>query len=298
MLIHGDKVVQDRAFVERLHAAGLDRVDRVLLTPHDRVVAWSRSSETAHIPGEKGVPGFYLKQYLYAPWMKRLRGFFRGTFFGMNRARAERRALLTLQSVGVPTVRPVAVGERRILRLLAMCFLVTEEVPGAENLTSFMQNMASSVQKMTPAYRRQMCRRLAREIETMHAAGMSHGQLFFRNILIRDGIDGAPEFFFLDAEPIARYKRAGNGKSWLVRELAQLAGSASPFVSKTDWCRFLRAYLNTAKFDRTAKEYIRAISRLVTAGLMHESQRARMNQRFRKWRACYEHELHAANTGT
>ena len=108
----------------------LDRTD-------GRVAAWSRSTETLHVPGVDGAPGFFIKRYYYPTWRKRLRGAFRGTFFGVHRGRAEYGLLQEMRRLGLPAVRPVAYGSRRIGHFLKACFLVTEEIPGARNLTSF-----------------------------------------------------------------------------------------------------------------------------------------------------------------
>lgn len=294
MLIHGDHIVTDRTFAARLNAAGLERVDDILSAVHDAVVAWSRSSETVYIPGTDGTPGFYLKKYLYQSWRKRIRGFFRGTFLGVNRARAERRALLALQSAGSPTVRPVAAGERRILRFLDACFLITEEVPNAVNLTTFMQERKRNDRTIAPQYRRDMSRALASDVQAIHEAGLSHGQLYFRNILIRTGIDGRPEFFFLDAQPLDQLRRVRTGRAWLYRELAQLAASAAPFATRSDYCRFLRAYLRSKKLKAAGKQTYRSVAQLVGSAAAHEQQRVRMNRLFDQWRARFTREKAAA----
>lgn len=283
MLILHDSLRMDPAYAERLAACGLDRVDQVLARTEGRVVAWSRTTDTLFVPGVHGRPGFYLKRYFYPTWKKRLRGFFRGTFLGFNRARAEFRSLKSMAASGVPTVRPVAVGTRRLFRMLTACFLITEEVPGAANLTTFAQEVRERRRMLPPGLRRQCVRSLAAELAAMHAEGVSHGQLFWRNILIRRGVSGNPEYFFLDAQPLSRFERVGHGPTWWIRELAQLTASAVPYLSRTDAVRFMHAYFRVSSLTPLLKQHLREMLRLAQEHDRHERQRIKMDRLFTLW---------------
>lgn len=283
MLIRDDFMQTDPAYAQRLRTCGLDRVETVLARSDDRVAAWSRTTDTVYVADPAGGPGFYLKRYYYPTWRKRWRGALRGTFFGVNRAAAEAGALRSLAAAGVSTVRPVAVGGRRGLGLLRACFLITEEVPAAVNLTSFAQNLAEGGCSLPLKERRLFARQLAADVAAMHAEGRSHGQLFWRNTLVRRGVDGEPEFFFLDPQPIRRIERVGPGPAWWVRELAQLAVSAAPFVRRTDWCCFLRCYFNARKLTPEMKRHAHSIFQLSREHRRHERQRIKMNRLFKRW---------------
>lgn len=266
---------------EALRAAGLDRVEAVLQRIAGRVVAWSRTTDTLHVPGPAAAPGFFVKRYYYTPWRKRLRGLFRGTFLGEHRAQAEFRWLNAMRALGISAVRPVAWGERRVAHFVAACFLITEEVPEAVNLTTFASEVRAGRRELSPAQRSAMVRRLAAQLAEMHAAGFAHGQLFWRNILVRLGPDGGPEYFFLDAEP----PRRGPGRNPRIwhDELVALAASAVPFTTLHERLRFLRYYDGSRRPRAQQRDRLARIAADAQRLARHEQQRIKMNDLFEAW---------------
>jgi hypothetical protein len=277
----------DPAYEAALEACGLTRVDAILARTDGRVVAWSRSTETMHIPGPDGQPGFYLKRYYYPSWRKRLELAFRGTFLGAHRGLSEFVALQALRLLGIPAARPVAYGARRVGHFVVACFLITEEVPRACNLTTFARHVRDGRRLVSLAQKRQMIRGLAAGVAAMHAAGFFHGQLFWRNILIRQNPDGTAEFFFLDAHPRWRLRAGRNG--WK-RELGQLACSATPFTSRTDRLRFLRAYAQADRLTPQLKQQAREIATLAETWRHHERRRIKMDRLFEEWNRLFAAE--------
>jgi hypothetical protein len=273
----------DPAYRERLRACGLDTVPRVLARVEGRVAAWSRSTDTLFVPGPAGTPGFYIKRHLFATWGRRLRGTFRGTFFGLDRGAAEYRVLEMMLNVGVPAVRPVAYGSRRCAHFLTSCFLITEEVPDAENLTTLATHVQSGRTRLTPAARRNLLVTLARQLAAVHSTGCSHGNLFWRNLLMRYGPDGNPEFFFLDPQPLHSWERLSPGTTWWQRELAQIAVSAGSFTTRSERLRFLRLYFGQHWPEGEFRDCIQKIEQLARGWRRHEERRIRMNTLFDAW---------------
>lgn len=273
----------DPAYRERLRACGLVTVGDVLSRVEGRVAAWSRTTDTLHVPSPDGGPGFYIKRHFYPTWSKRVRGMFRGTFFGMHRGQAEYSALESMRAVGVPAVRAVAWGARRSGHFLVACFLITEEVPDAQNLTTFAGAVQAGRVALSFERRRAMIYALAQQIALMHAAGCSHGNLFWRNILVRDGPDGRPEFFFIDAQPLRLWKRWNPVGGWWLRELAQVTVSAMPFTTRAERLRFVRQYLDGTRPSAELKAHFRQIEILADGWRKHEERRIRMNSRFDEW---------------
>lgn len=273
----------DPAYAAALRACGLADLASILPRIDGRVAAWSRSTDTIHIAGRPGEPGFYLKRYFYTSWRKRIRTMFRGTFFGTHRGQAEYRSLQAMRALGISAARPVACGVCRTGHFVTACFLVTEEVPEACNLTSFAREVATGRRSVTRAERIQMIECLARQVAGMHAAGFSHGQLFWRNILVRHGPDGTPEFFFLDAQPMPAWRRLGPGTTWWQRELAHLTVSALPFTTRTERLRFLLAYFEASELDEELRAYAREIAAQARGWQRHELQRIKMNDLFEEW---------------
>jgi hypothetical protein len=288
--MHTDHIRTDPAYSEALRACGLDRVEAVLTRLHGRVAAWSRTTDTLYVPGPDGGPGFYLKRYYYRRWRNRVRGMFRGTFFGTHRGETEFRTLGQMRALGIPAVRPVAYGSRRVGHFVTACFLITEEVPQAANLTSFACDAATGVRTVGPAQRRAMARQLAHQVSEMHAVGFSHGQLFWRNVLVRTGPHGEPEFFFLDAHPAKPWQRFSRPLRWWQSELAHVAASATPFTSRTERLRFARHYFGVERLTPELKCQVREVVHDARRWRRHEAQRIKMSNLFDDWNRQLESE--------
>ncbi len=271
---------------ERLRSAGLDTVERVLNRVDGQIIAWSRTTDSMRIAHPAAGPGFYVKRYFFPRWRQRLRGMLRGTFLGADKARLEFNALHELRLRGVPAVRPIAHGQRRLGHFLVAAFLITEEVPGAVNLTSFALDREHGLVRLGFLERRMLITTLARAIAAMHAEGYSHGNLYWRNILVRVGVDGAPEFFFVDPQPVPGWQRLP--RNWYVRELTQLAVSAEPFLSRSEWLRFLVCYSGADGATPELRETVREITRQLSAGRSHERRRIGMTALFDGWRRALE----------
>jgi len=282
-MMHTDHIRIDPAYRETLRACGLDRVEAVLSRVEGRVAAWSRTTDTLYVAGPAGEPGFYLKRYYYPRWRNRVRGTFRGTFFGLHRGESEFRALCRMRALGIPAVRPVAYGCRRLGHFVTACFLITEEVPQAANLTSFANDVATGRRTVSGAQRRAMARQLADQLSEMHAAGFAHGQLFWRNVLVRIGPYGEPEFFFIDAQPPKRWQRLARNGQWWLSELADVTASATPFTTRAERLRFVRHYFEVARLTPEIKDQIRTVARNARRWRRHESQRIKMSNLFDDW---------------
>lgn len=295
-MFNGGHVRIDGAYRDALADAGLFSARDMIERAGDRVAAWSRTTDTVYAAGPDGRPGFYLKRYFYSSWRKRLRGTFRGTFFGAHRALAEHRDLQSMRRLGISAVRPVAYGARRIGRFVTVAFLVTEEVPDSRNLTSFAADVRSGRITIAGATRRRMCRRLAEQVAAMHSAGFLHGQLFWRNILVRLDLNDDPEFFFLDARPPPRYARLRSMPTLRLREIASLAASAAGFTTRTERMRFMRVYSAAVGLPAELKTCWREIRRYARRLTRHERQRVKMNDLFERWNQVLDREQDALPT--
>lgn len=289
-MLQSDHIRVDPAYLDELRACGLDRVENVLARDAGRVAAWSRTTDTLRVAGAEDRPGFYVKRYYYTSWSKRVRGTFRGTFFGLHRGQAEFRLLNEMRLLGLPAVRPVAYGSRRAGHFVRACFLITEEVPDARNLTTFARDVATGRQTLRHGQRMLITQRFAHQVAELHAAGFAHGQLFWRNVLLRFGPTGEPEFFFLDVRPRRGGRRLGRPRRWWVHELAHLAASGLPFTTRSERMRFLVEYFGARRLPPDIKRHIREIDRLAQRWRQHERQRIKMNDLFDEWNRQLEAE--------
>ena len=180
--------------VSALKGMELDTVQRVLDCQGDRVAALSRTSEIVQVTRQvNGVPvSVFIKRYRFPQWRRRLRLTFRGSLFGRSRAQFERNQLLHMHRSGVPAVRLMAYGQRRIFGFIETAFLITEAERDSVSLDAFVRDRSND--PLEPSGRHALVRGLAQQVKNMHAAGISHGGLVWRNILVRRDNTNRSEF--------------------------------------------------------------------------------------------------------
>ncbi len=260
MLFVRDMMIIDPPFRDPLHRAGLDSVRAVLGCPGDRLAAWSRTTDTIwqRLPGSAG--SVYIKRYHFPRWLQRIRGMFRGTFFMANRARSEFRALAAMRRLGIQAVRPISFGERRILRFVRSCFLITEAVPGAMPLVTFIKTFADHPAAAEARRARlEILASLAQQVRHMHEAGFVHRDLFWRNVLIRPLPDDRFEFYFLDASVGRRIRFSQRRQESIVHDIAAMGVLAPHFCTKADQLRFLLLYLGTDRLSPDDRAWLRRV---------------------------------------
>lgn len=250
----------DDAFQERLRAAGLETVGGVLNCLGHGLAAWSRTTDTIRVDLPDGLSTFYVKRYHYPRWKQRVRAMFRGTFFKACRAKNEYHTLRLMRALGIQAVRPVAWGERRVGHFVRSCFLITEGVPDAMALSSFIKQFGESrATARAVRLRREILSALARQIRHMHDAGFVHRDLFWRNVLIRALPDERFEFYFIDASVGKRIRLAQRRHENIVGDLAALGAVAPHFCSKADQLRFLLEYLDAETLSVENRAWLRRV---------------------------------------
>lgn len=250
----------DRAFRERLSHANLETVESILNCEGARLAAWSRTTDTIEVHLNGDAASLFIKRYHYPRWRHRIRGMFRGTFFQASRAKNEFRVLRMMRQLGIQAVRPVAYGERRVCFFLRSCFLITEGVPDAMTLSTFMKAFGDQRgSARSVRLRREILSSLAKQIRHMHDAGFVHRDLFWRNVLIRALPNDRFEFYFLDASVGKRIRIAQRRQESIVGDLAALGAVAPHFCSKADQLRFLLEYLGADKLSRENRAWLRHV---------------------------------------
>lgn len=270
---------------ETLRRAGLDTVDRALKHLGDRVVAWSRSTDTIRVslPDAEGGGAVFVKRYHFLRWRKRIKAALRGSFFGRSRAHAEFERLQEMRAAGASVVRPLAYGERRILHFVRSSVLITEGVDGAVCLTTFAREIADGQRTpLTFRQRRQFVETLGQCVGDLHRKGLVHGALFWRNILVRSKGNGH-EFLLLDAP--GRWhldlRRHAERHAVAVRgDLAALAALAPRFCTRSEMLRFFFAYLGTRTLDAEHRRLAHDVAARAEPLRDHELYRLKMNRVF------------------
>jgi tRNA A-37 threonylcarbamoyl transferase component Bud32 len=179
----------------------------------------------------------YVKHYLVPDYRAMFRQWFR-----RGKGRNEGKRSEVLASIGVPTIYPVALGERRKRKFLLENFLITWEIPGAFPLDDFVENRLEQLPEPGRARLRQrLATSLAILTARLHDAGMIHIDFHPGNVLVRVDQAGDPELAMVDLDALRQLSRL----NWTTarQNLALLDHYFWLRSTRTDRHRFLKSYL-------------------------------------------------------
>jgi hypothetical protein len=228
--------------------------------PRD-LAALSRSSESYPVELEASLPGpslVYIKRYWYPKFSKRLSQFFRGSMFGRHRAGYEFAFLEEMRRRGVPGARPIANGAYRKAGMLLASLLITE----AHRSSTSLDQVALSHMRQAPlstSRRHGLVASLAESIRHMHAAGVKHGALCWRNIVINPPGEAAERIVYIDPDTRGRFFRGPVPPQHAESDLADFFASALALEYRGDTTRFMQTYLGKPHLDDADRARIRRI---------------------------------------
>src|SRR4051794_4802036 len=183
----------------------------------------------------------YVKHFLVPNFRAKARQWFRA-----GKGRNEGRRAAKLEAIGVPTITPVALGERRVGKFLLENFLVTKEIPDTVPLDEFVERrMPLMGEARQGRLRRDLARVLADLTARLHDAGFVHNDFHPGNVLIRIEADDSLRLAVIDLDALRVTRRL----SWNdAREnLALLNHYFWSRCNRSDRFRFLKAYLRARK---------------------------------------------------
>jgi tRNA A-37 threonylcarbamoyl transferase component Bud32 len=157
-----------------------------------------------------------------------------------SKARTECDRAVAIAARGVPTVTPLAVGERQALLGACDSYIVTRSLDDTQTLNSFLATVLAPMP--APRHgrvRRNLARALGEFVARLHDAGVMHNDFHAANILVR--LEGdEPRLFLIDLNTV----RLGAPLSWAAsrENLIVLTRWFVPRVSRADRLRFWRAY--------------------------------------------------------
>ncbi len=130
---------------------------------------------------------------------------------------------------GIPTAKPLFYAEKRWLWLPVFSYLVTQEIPNAQNLVQFLQSAA------TPDIKTMILRQVGHLVYRMHQAGLRHRDLKASNLLF----DGQGRLYLIDLDGMEvtnsmHHKIAKKDLSRLLQSVAQISG-ITPADLQTLW---------------------------------------------------------------
>jgi tRNA A-37 threonylcarbamoyl transferase component Bud32 len=193
---HGDMVVfhDPSEFQAEVVAALLPDPDRLFAAGQAIQSPW-QSAATDKTVVKIGGRCYFFKRYNCLGGGYRLKNVFRH-----SRALKSWRAGWRFLELGLPTPRPIACLEERCLRLLGRSYLLFEMLDGAHSLLDSWAGLSDQG-------RRDVLSLLGTEIGTMHRFGLLHGDLNWRNILVRKG-SRPLEVYFVDLDGCSEVDRA------------------------------------------------------------------------------------------
>ena len=142
----------------------------------------------------------------------------------------------------VPTARPLAVLERRIGPLVLDSLLITEAIPGAADLETFLRKEhARSSPAAWGQLKRELSDRLARQVRRLQERGFEHRDCKAGNILVLR--HPHVKLFWIDMDGLRLAGWRAEHNRW--RPLVDLHVSLQrvPGLTRTDRVRFLKSYL-------------------------------------------------------
>ena len=158
--------------------------------------------------------------------------------------RREWENIARLAGLGIPTMRRVAYGERKILFFEAHSFVITERIPQATPMDDYIVRTApEAVSGELLREKRSLLWDLGDLARRLHRGGLTHMDLYLNHIFVRETASGEKVLHLIDLQRVAR--RRFFKRRWIVKDLAAILYSARKLpLSRTDFARIFMAYFD------------------------------------------------------
>lgn len=241
----------------RLRAAGLNSFEPAFLGEQGTVVRRSGSSEVRRVEVEGARQVLFLKKSWVTRWAQLRSRVFRGMLFGASQVRREFANLARLHEWQLTEAMPLAFGEERRAGWLWRSFLITTGIAEPMPVDAFIRDV---LPRLAGAERRsvrgELLRQVARLTRVMHARQFTHGDLYWRNLVIAD--NELARLSLIDM-PRGRSHRRELSVAARASDLAALDAPAQRFFRRSERLRFLLDYRQTRRLDAGGKELIRQV---------------------------------------
>jgi tRNA A-37 threonylcarbamoyl transferase component Bud32 len=177
----------------------------------------------------------------------------------------------------IATARPLALVERRLGPLVLDSVLVTEAIPGAIDLETFLRQQQSVLSAREWAVLKQrLAHRLAQQLRRLHERGFTHRDCKASNILVVQQPELKLLWIDMDGVRFRGRRAAASSLRPLVRLNVSLQDVAG--LTRTDRVRFLKAYF--ARYGQSPGTW-RALWPLLAAD---SARKARAKDQRRAWK--------------
>ncbi len=253
----------DGRYRSALAAAGLTEFDAVMGTAAGSCLRalkdrenWRLELHRPHAPPQ----AVFLKKHHIRTWGSWLRARARGEP-GDTAGRVEARNVRHLTADGIAVMDLIAYGEQLHSDGRLESFVLTEELTGYRPLDHLLPDRFASLAER-PATRDHHLHTLIRQVASIarkfHQAGYNHRDLYCGHFFVKEDVRGRFDIRLIDLQRVQRRRRFR--RRWIVKDLAQLAWSASRHhIGCTDRMAFMRHYLGVRKLGPREKRLIRAV---------------------------------------
>jgi tRNA A-37 threonylcarbamoyl transferase component Bud32 len=176
-------------------------------------------------------------------------------------------------SNGINTAWPVAVLEKRTLRLRLKSYFVTEAVSDSFYYDVFFKdNFGGNLTGEEIKRKREFIKEFSTFIGKFHKHGFYHGHLSGDNLLVREASDGRPSFTVIDLDRILYKKHLP--EHYKIRDLASVGVNLDGLITNTDRLRFFNIYCRyNREFLVNRRESVRQILGAIKAKEIHRQKR-------------------------
>lgn len=196
-----------------------------------------------------GEKNYYVKTYFAS-------GRYMRRYIGRSRVKAEWENLSYFDSIGIPTARLVAFGEQKSLSAQRKGIMVTEEIPDTLDLANLVARQDPLLEDRQ--WLSKVISQVADMVRLLHADSFMHGDLKWRNILVK--LSGEPQVYFIDC-PIGRRYPVFLKERGVVKDLACLDKVAKYHLSAKSRLGFYHRYTQKPKIELEDKRRISKILR-------------------------------------
>ncbi|NUQ63935.1 MAG: hypothetical protein HUU20_15765 [Pirellulales bacterium] len=253
----------DRRYRGALVASGLKEFDAVMGISEGRCLRALKDRENwrleLHHPHHTP-RGAFLKKHHIRTWTSWLRARI-GAEPGDTAGRVEARNVRRLTADGIAVMGLIAYGEQLHRNGRLESFVLTEELTGYTPLDHLLPKRFPPLSEY-PQRRDRDLRTLVRQIAQIarrfHESGYNHRDLYCGHFFVKEGAPGSFDIKLIDLQRVQH--RRHFRRRWIVKDLAQLAWSASrEHIRCSDRMAFMREYLGVKKLSAADKRLIRAV---------------------------------------
>ena len=184
----------------------------------------------------------------------KIQKFIADLYFGASRPLKELWIGFRAKEKGIPIAEIVAACHTKVFWKFHRGDLVTREIKGGKDLATYLNELGRPLGKEEILEKRKVIHVVGKLVRTMHDAGIFHGDLNLKNIILQT-TDPQIKSYLLDFDK--SFLRAHLKENLKTRNLLRLNRSAEKFknqglpITRTDTLRFLLAYFQNPKDFKT-----------------------------------------------